>query len=137
MNTTEIAAMLNGSEYPLRIAKDIASAAKAGGIVIVYGASDDLMEIDGAACDEIGNHNGGTAYFTPAGLLVNECENDRCPHFERAKERAATIEAVFDPGDGKTWAYKTEIPHETFDVMEDGQVYCTGIVFALADVPAN
>lgn len=136
MSTTEIAAALHGSEYPLRITRVIAAAAKSERIVIVYGASDDLMVFDGAIHDDIGAFEGTVAYLTPTGLLANDCDNDDCPHFARAKKHAATIEAIFSPDDSKTWAYKTTIPHQTFDVMEDGQIYCTGIVFALADVPA-
>lgn len=33
-----------------------------------------------------------------------------------------------------TWAYVTEIPHETFMVYEDGESYCRGIVFSIDDV---
>ena len=54
MTTTQsIAAVLHGSEYPLYPSKEISAQAKAAGIVIVYGASDDLMEFDGAFRDEV------------------------------------------------------------------------------------
>jgi hypothetical protein len=36
--------------------------------------------------------------------------------------------------DDTSWSYETDIPHATFDVLEDGEVYCRGIVFALADL---
>jgi hypothetical protein len=36
-----------------------------------------------------------------------------------------------------SWTYATEIPHATFEVIEDDGPYCRGIVFALADVPAR
>ena len=35
------------------------------------------------------------------------------------------------------WTYMTDIPHATFDVMDDGELYCRGIVFALADLTAT
>ena len=41
------------------------------------------------------------------------------------------IEALWDPGDGYSWRYATEIPHATFEIREDDQPYCQGIVFAL------
>lgn len=129
----EIAAQLNGSEYPLRISKDISEAAKLAGVVIVYGASDDLMEFDGAIHDEIGAHEGATAYLTKDGLLQNECEDEDCPHFAKMKASAATIEALWDNA-GYSWTYKTSIPHATFEVVEYGEKYCRGAVFNLADV---
>jgi hypothetical protein len=135
MNAKDLAAQLNGIQYPVRIPKTLTDAAKAAGLVIVYGASDDLMEFEGAIYDELGAYEGATAYLDSSGLLQNDCDNDECPHFEKLKEKAATIEAVWDGGTGYSWTYKTEIPHETFDVLEDGEPpYCCGIVFALADV---
>lgn len=32
------------------------------------------------------------------------------------------------------WAYETKIPHETFLVMDAGEVYCRGIMFNVNDV---
>ncbi|WP_430229611.1 hypothetical protein [Paraburkholderia tropica] len=134
MNAKELAAKLNGTEYPLTIDAETQKAAKAAGLVIVYGASDDLMEFNGAIYDEIGAYEGTTAYLTASGLLENNCESDECPHFEKLKEKAATIEALWDPGEGYSWKYKTDIPHECFEIVDDGEPYCRGIVFALADV---
>lgn len=33
-----------------------------------------------------------------------------------------------------TWTYKTEIPHEEFNIWEDGELYCVGIVFSIKDL---
>ena len=134
MNAKDIALALNGEEYPLSIGATFRAEAKASGLVIVYGASDDLMEFDGAVHDEIGAYEGATAYLDSTGLLENDCDNDECPHFEKLKVKAATIEALWDPGEGYSWKYQTAIPHETFEIVEDGEPYCRGIVFALADV---
>lgn len=67
MNAKELAAALNNSVYPFRIHKDFIDAAKEAGLVIVYGASDDLMEFEGAIRDELGAYEGATAYLTPLG----------------------------------------------------------------------
>ena len=32
------------------------------------------------------------------------------------------------------WTYRTDIPHETFMIYEDGEPYCRGIVFNIDDV---
>lgn len=135
MNAKELAAKLDGMQYPLRIPRELAKAAKEHGLVIVYGASDDLMEFAGAIDEEIGANDGTTAYITPAGLLQNDCGNSDCPHFEKLQEAAATIEALWCKEGEYSFTYRTGIPHETFEVLEDGEPpYCRGIVFALADV---
>lgn len=125
------ASALNGSTYPFEPKQEIQRAAKECGIVIVFGASDDLMEFRGAINDELGACDGTTAYVTGSGLVANECGNEDCPHYARAKAKASTIDAVW--GNGPCWSYETDIPHATFEIMEDGEVYCRGIVFDLAD----
>ena len=136
MNRQELAASLNGREYRDEMSRAEETLAKESGLVVVFGASDDLMEFRGAVNDEIGVYEGGFAYFTRAGLLVNECENEDCPHFARLKDAATPIGAQWSV-DGYSWVYRTTIPHSTFDVLEDGDKYCRGIVFALSDVPAQ
>lgn len=135
MTPQEAAMKLNGRQYRDEITKEMAADLKAAGLVAVYGASDDLMEFDGAIRDEIGAYQGAVAYLTKDGLLVNECDDENCPHFARLKAKAATIEAKWDTG-GYSWRYFTDIPHAAFLIKEDDEPYCEGIVFALADVPA-
>lgn len=135
MNLKEAAAALDGSEYRQEGSRELFSKMREAGLVAVFGASDDLMEFRGAIDDEIGAFDGATAYLTRDGLLENDCSNDRCPHFERARKNATAIDAIWSDG-GYSWRYETRIPHETFEVTEDGEPYCRGIVFALADVKA-
>lgn len=135
MTTKELANLLNGSEYPLAISRDLQLVAKTAGLVIVFGASDDLIELRGAICDELGCYGGGTVYVIRTGLLTNDCDSDDCPHFARAKSQAAKVEALWAAEGDYSWTYRTTIPHETFEVVENGEPYCRGIVFALGDVP--
>ena len=103
------------------------------GVVVVFGGSDDLMEFRGAIDDEIGADGGTTAHITLEGLFKNDCENGDCPYAEKLKKDCPTIEAIWDR-DGISWQYETDIPHITFKIMEDGDVYCIGIIFRLTDV---
>lgn len=135
MNNQELAAKLNNREYRNETTNSEEREAKKAGLVIVFGASDDLMEFRGAIHDEFDCYGGGSVYLTHVGLLTNECENEDCPHFERLKKTATTINAVWGT-EGYSWVYKTAIPHATFDILEDGEKYYRGIVFALADVSA-
>ncbi|WP_353175738.1 hypothetical protein [Delftia acidovorans] len=139
-----IQSLLHGMEYPLRIPKAITEAARANGIVIVYGASDDLMELEGAIHDEFGCYEGGTAKLDAKGLLQDwDSVKDRGDKDEitdwLAREKAAkSITAIWGPSEpqGASWAYETAIPHATFDVMEDGGIYCRGLLIRVADLHA-
>ncbi len=138
MTKEEIAARLDGFGYPFTPPKDVQIDARAVGLVIVYGASDDLMELCGAIDDEISACDGVTIWLNEDGVFdETECA-DRCNHFESAfqhvREYGQKIVALWDPGDWYSWRYETAIPHVTFEIVEDGQKYCRGIIFAVADV---
>ena len=134
MTYPEIAATLHAAnlQYGERLDDALVESAKTNRIVIVFGASDDLMEFRGAVYDEIGAYGGTTAYITSSGLLTNECENDECPYHAKERAAAKTIKAIFgENAPNATWRYETTIPHATFNIYEDGEIYCVGIVFGL------
>ena len=134
MSKEELAAKLNGRQYRDEMTKDEESAARAAGLVVVFGASDDLMEFRGAVDDETGAPDSDGAPFTSGGLLKSECEDSECPYFAKMLETATGVYAIWD-SEGYSWTYDTTIPHATFEIMEDDTKYCRGIVFALKDVP--
>lgn len=107
----EFAEKLNGRQYLNELTKELEAYAKENGIVIVYGQSDDLMEVRGAIDEEFGCYDGGIFYLG-----------------------FAKVEAVWCPkGTDYSWGYETDIPHETFTIMEDDEHYCKGIVFYLKE----
>jgi hypothetical protein len=134
MTPKELAQKLNGREIGNEISQQEHLDAAKACLVVVYGASDDLMEFRGAIYDEVSCSDGGTAYLDKAGLLQRECEDENCPHEERKQEECKTIEAVWCDADGAPWTYKTKIPHEKFDIFEDGELFCVGIVFHIEDL---
>lgn len=133
MNNKELAALLNNREYREEITRDEEAQAKHAGLVVVFGASDDLMEFRGAIHEELDAYEGTTAYLDADGLVVNECNNEHCPYARKLAATAKKIKAVWDK-DGYSWVYETDIPHESFDIVEDGEKYCRGIVFSLDEV---
>lgn len=135
MNTKEFAKMLNGRERGAEISREEERLAKTHGLVVVFGASDDLMEICGAIEEEFDCYEGGTTHITKTGVLSEpECDPEDCPYFAAARSVAKTIKAVWHDEGGPCWTYETEIPHETFNICEDGEVWCIGIVFSVEDL---
>ena len=131
----EIADILDGMEYGQDLpAAEAVLNAKRNGIVIVFGASVDLMEFRGAIEDEVGCFEGGTAYLDKNGLIVNKCDNEDCPYFREKLQHARTITAIWG-SEGYSWIFKTDIPHETFEILEEGgEKYCRGIVFLMENL---
>ena len=133
-----VAESLNGCQYGDEVTKEQRELMKANGIVVVYGYSDDGMTFDGAICDDLdAYYDGQTAYINSDGLIANKCANkcDDCPYYKKELENAIEIEPVWCKNDeGFSWWYKTDIPHETFNIMEEDELYCKGIVFDLSNL---
>ena len=139
------AARLNGREYGDEMTDAEDDEARKSGLVVVFGASDDLVEFRGAIHEERGSYGGDFIRVCRFGLLEewedhdDWAEADAEDFFRRKASGFSNVKTIFDSKDpDATWAYETDIPHATFDVMDAGELYCRGIVFALADVgPEN
>lgn len=131
MDIKEFAKSISGKEYGYpQFTKEEIETAKQNGFVIVYGASDDLMEFEGAIQDEGGCFDGGDVYFSK-----NEVFQDS----EKESDYPNCITAIWDRDEDEngrliTWTYKTDIPHETFMIYEGGEPYCRGIIFSIEDL---
>lgn len=138
MTKETFAAQLNGREYGNELESSEEKLAKDNGLVVVFGYSDDNTEFRGAIYEEVGSCDGAEIEFTKSGLFKDE-EDDEVLAKYNAPVIFNKIEAVWAPKDEKgsvyaSWIYKTEIPHVTFDIMEDGELFCRGIVFNLNDL---
>lgn len=137
MTTKEtIAAALNGIEYRSTFPKQVVADAKAAGLLIISGASDDLMEFDGAFRDEVGAYEGTTVHLDRAGLIQRDedATDNQIVDFAIRSRASRTVTAEWDNED-YAWTYATDIPHATFDIVDNGEKYCRAIVIALADLP--
>ena len=133
MTKEELAAKLNGREYQEEMTKAEEDQAAKDGLIVMFGYSDDNVEVRGAAYDEIGAYDGTTIYFDADGLIENDCDDDECPYFERLLKLAKTVDAIW-ARDVIAWQYETTIPHSCFDIMEDEDLFCRGIVFHMEDL---
>lgn len=139
MKKEELATKLNLREYTQETTPELEAEAKASRLVIIFGASDDLMEFRGAIDDERGCWEGGEVLIDSKGVLpVREQidEDEELEDFFLRRKTAKTIEAIWNK-DGYSWLYETTIPHATFDILEDGDKYCRGIVIDLRDLEAK
>lgn len=140
LTVKEVAEKLDGSHYPgPNISEEFQAELEEAGIVVLYGASDDLTEIAGAYYDEVGA--GTMIRFDENGKMVtandSECDSrDECPYFERYFH---TLPFWIHSSDDLPWAYETNIPGvERFNVIEvyNGEAghYGQGIVFSINDM---
>ena len=141
MTPKELVLLLGVQTYPVDLSAQLLAQARAAGLVIVHGASDDLLVFQGAIEDEAGCLNGSLVRLDAKGPLPdfeNLDADDKAEmrdYFKR-ETGAVAIQALWAAEPGYSWTYKTAISHETFEVTEDGAPYCRGIVFALTDLAA-
>lgn len=123
----KVAEALKGCAYGFEDADpSILSYAEENNIVIVYGYSDDCAELCGAVREEIPCYDGGSFWINRHGLISDTW-----------KSGSHEVKAIWCGPSGASWEYKTDIPHETFNVYEDEDVFCIGIVFCLDDLGDN
>jgi hypothetical protein len=140
----DLAAKLCGRSYGDEITHSEEDAAKDAGLLVIFGASDDLVELRGAIEEELSAYDGTTVLLGRDGNLIvpvdreDEDVLEKYGLLEVAQQRenkAHTIRALWcEEKDGPSWTFETDLPHATFNVMEDDDFYCRGIVIDMADV---
>ena len=133
MDAKQLAAILDGRQYGSEITKEEEKLAADAGLVVVFGYSDDNVELRGAIDAEVSAYNGTTVRLDGADVLENDCEDENCPHFERAMAQAPFFRARWCATENVAWTFDVQWPHHTFLVFEDDEVFCKGVVFALSD----
>lgn len=135
MTKEELAALMTGREYRDEISAMEEKEAKENNLIVVFGASDDLLELCGAVSDEFGIWGGGKIELDEFGDSIHHFP-DRQMHQDLIRKGwkppriAMTINAEFSPESikGATWLFTTDAPNVPFDIMEDGEIYCRGFV---------
>jgi hypothetical protein len=135
MTVKEWAEKINGFEYSADELDNLNKKMAADGIIIAYGASDDLLVLGGVIYAEEDAWEGTEVRIFSRGkgtaFVFDEEENKDSAEFNRKEiKQMQIIKAVWEPEDIEaSWLVETEIPHETFDIMEDGELFCRGVVF--------
>ena len=131
LTLAEAALALHGNQYREEGTLELFEQCKEAGIVVVFGASDDLIEFRGAIYDETPT---GEVYLDADGFIPNKCDCDDCPYFAARISAGdhTTLKSNFGAED-YTFTYDINVTHDVFDIMEDDDKYCRGIVFHLSE----
>jgi hypothetical protein len=126
MTPKEFAAMLNGRQYSSEITRQEAKIAKDAGFLVVYGASDDLLELRGICDDELGAYDGTKIKFRLD--KMEPVKEDACQDC-LARTTVFDIKAEWCPKDlNASWRITPSVYFEPFDIMEDEVLFCRGAV---------
>lgn len=130
----EIADLLNGKAYREEMSEQEEFMLKELGIVVLFGASDDLAEFYGAVYDEVGVYEGSVIYFDEEGKILNNAYDTEELNDIAKPNGLKSISVIVDYKDYPIFKYETNIPYEKFNIIEDGNVYCEGICFYFKDL---
>lgn len=128
---------LNGREYREEVTEQEEKEAEEDGVVIVFGGSDDLIEFRGAICNELDVYGAKVFRLAPDGDIVDIEDypgwTTLLPIWgvKKLLETFKKIEAKYGEDPSCSWTFKTDIPHETFEIVEEEEedVYSCGLVF--------
>lgn len=137
----QLAARLNNCEYGAEITNKEEQWARENNLVVVFGYSDDNVELRGAINDEIGCGNGSEFRINKLGVMMEPDYDEKYVLekfnvYELVTMGGQKITTVWN-AEGYSWIYKTDIPHVTFDILDDdigSEKYCRGIIFNLEDL---
>jgi hypothetical protein len=147
MTLEEWALKLTGRQYRDELSREEEKQAAVDGMLIVFGASDDLLEFRGEFHDEIGAYNGTKAEIDSKGLkpIWNEGDEksfeDAKEFFERKDSPSFTVQAEWSPSDQDfSWVIRVDVANSwaggprymPFIVKEDDEQYCKGLVIDFA-----
>jgi hypothetical protein len=136
MNLRQLAEKLNKVEYGFSLNNELKEICKKERLIVMHGYSDDLLECEGAICDEIGAYGGTEFAFDAEGFIpeydqINHDDRHEVEHWINRDKKARKFKAIWHNGGSLAWTIETDVPHTTFDIMEDGEVFSRGIIFSL------
>jgi hypothetical protein len=135
----EMAARLNGMDALDRVSTANRRDAANSNLIImqVWNDGNEVVEFSGAAYGRRGTYKGLKVYFfgsTPIHPDFDKCSCKCCAYSERTAV-SGSVDLLIGKG-GYAWSFKTNMPHATFDVTDEGGAkYCRGIVFEVPSIP--
>ena len=139
MTKEQFAAMLNGRQYGDEITKEECQLAKGCDLLVAFGYSDDNIELRGIIEDEIGAWEGLTLHiFLTANTdktIYHKAGHEPSPFASFLQLKPLTIEAIWCPDNLDTsWLIKANVDCANFDIFEDDDLFCRGIVLDKKDI---
>jgi len=134
-----LATMFDGRKYGEEVSDEEEAKLKDRGVVMMFGTSDDLVEIRGAINSTVDAYKGTDLFFHNGKLLESECEDKKCPYFKELQKQnqSKSVKALWcedETDDDFTWSFKTDIPHATFEIFDGAEDFCRGILFYVDEV---
>jgi hypothetical protein len=139
MTKEQFAAMLDDRQYGDEITKEECQLAKDCDLLVAFGYSDDGLKLRGLIKDELDAWEGLTLHiFLNANngkTIYHEAGQETSPIASFLQLKPLIIEAIWCPESLDTsWLIKANVDCATFDIFEDDELFCRGIVLDKKDI---
>ena len=138
MTKEKLAYLLNGREYGLEISSEEEKEAEESGLIVIFGYSDDGVVFAGKISDQFGGWDGKSFRLDKQENEIEVVEIDvRNIGFVNSLtgKESNMVHAIWSPKEPKaSWLITSDIPHATFNIDEDCELFCRGIVIDIKDI---
>lgn len=144
MKKEELAQLLNGRQFGEEITYEEELQAKKNGLLVCFGYSGHLLELRGIMYKGICIYGEGCIFlyknkYQGIAFLKEPGYDELSKNFYQKglpiSLKKLPIKAEWSPKEQDcSWLITTDIPHATFDIYYDGELYCRGIVLELTDI---
>ena len=144
MKKEKLAQLLNGRQYGEEMTFEEEIQAKINGLLVCFGYSDYLLEFRGIMSKGICIYGEGCIFLYKNKdqkiAFLEEPNYDELSKIFYQKGLPISLKMLPIKGEwcqkelNCSWLITTDIPHATFDIYDDGELYCRGIVLELSDI---
>lgn len=126
----ELYKRINNIDYRKYPSNDILNFMAKNNLIVIQGLSDDILDMYGFKSEQFSANNG----FDHSQY---ECEQCYFEEFNILDKCGITM--IWCPDEERSWLVKSNDRYETkeFNIIEDGQVYCTGLIIDISSMNLN
>lgn len=122
MTKEELAARLNGRNVGVEMSYNEEMRAADSGLVVCFGYADCIIDFRGCIGYTLNEQGGAMLCFVEERIIIHDLDYSPGGKF---------IKAIFNEN---KWLFESNVPHATFDIMADDELFCKGIVFDYKDI---
>lgn len=134
------ARMLTGRQYGKEITKEECQLLKENDLIVAFGYSDEGLRLRGLIDGAYSAWQGTNEHFgiNQNKRLVHLSDIETVTLLEEFGVKTFSIQAIWQPTTlDASWLITTDdVPFATFDIFEDDELFCRGIVIEKADILA-
>lgn len=144
----QFAALITGNEYLEEMTREQETVAKDNNLLVLFGQSDDLLEMRGVIHDEVGAFEGGDYALVLDGELYADDEEENAYHKAKGNivmplsddynnddnPRLISVDWCPENNPALSWCIFSNMPYASFTINRDGESFCEGIVIDLDEI---